>query len=205
MPDGEIRAWGSINATASRYSSVSWTSNTFTFVRCICTLSIARTQQTTAIAMAESPCYSSPQSSQYEKLSILMEQEMEQENLDSSPLRARGNDVAKYSSEKPKKPPTVTPKRFTKFFTPRPSITTRGRTQSKAGRQLRDITKNGSNRRRTVKPLKAFGKNIHRRQDPADDCGPGNPACQLKRTSIIAKSPTHFEALANAFGLPLKV
>ncbi|EME47964.1 hypothetical protein DOTSEDRAFT_123305 [Dothistroma septosporum NZE10] len=47
-----------------------------------------------------------------------------------------------------KKPPTVTPKRFTKFFTPRSTMSTRGGRQTKAGRQLQDITKNGSNRRR---------------------------------------------------------
>ncbi|KAK4631121.1 Cell division cycle protein cdt2 [Fulvia fulva] len=48
-----------------------------------------------------------------------------------------------------KKPPTVTPKRFTKFFTPRSSMSTRAGRQSKAGRQLQDITRNGSNCRRT--------------------------------------------------------
>ncbi len=70
--------------------------------------------------MASSPFYSSP-NSHYE----------DQENILSSPFRG-----------KPRRPPTVTPKRFTKFFTPRGA-----RQQSKAGRQLQDITRNGGNRR----------------------------------------------------------
>ncbi|EME86350.1 uncharacterized protein MYCFIDRAFT_124004, partial [Pseudocercospora fijiensis CIRAD86] len=51
------------------------------------------------------------------------------------------------SSQKIRKPPTVTPNRFNKFFKPRKAVSTRGGRLSKAGRQLRDITKNGANRR----------------------------------------------------------
>ncbi|KAK5731402.1 hypothetical protein LTR15_001342 [Elasticomyces elasticus] len=86
--------------------------------------------------MAELPFFSS-QASIYDSHAIT-----DQENLASSPppnLRS--------SSLKQRKPPTVTPKRFTKFFTPRASSTSTRR-QSKAGRQLRDITKNGANQRR---------------------------------------------------------
>lgn len=52
------------------------------------------------------------------------------------------------SSKKPKKPPPITPKRFTRFFTPRTNATTSSssRLSSKSGRQLRDITRNGANR-----------------------------------------------------------
>lgn len=93
--------------------------------------------------MAEEPFYSS-QGSQYDRHKI----GQDQGELDFSPQKPiHGRDVLS-SSVKPKKPPTVTPKRFNKFFTPRPSLSTRAGRQSKAGRQLRDITKNGANRRR---------------------------------------------------------
>ncbi|KAK4554386.1 hypothetical protein LTR86_008594 [Recurvomyces mirabilis] len=100
--------------------------------------------------MAELPFFSS-QGSQYEAHQILSDQE----NIASSPLtRTRSSQGPTSSSLKPRKPPTVTPKRFTKFFTPRHTLKTRGARQSKAGRQLRDITKNGINRRRQQMPLK---------------------------------------------------
>ncbi|KAK3712025.1 hypothetical protein LTR37_009337 [Vermiconidia calcicola] len=98
--------------------------------------------------MAEPPMYSS-QGSEYEKHQIFNDQE----NIESSPPNACSRNVPTLSSQKPKKPPTVTPKRFTKFFTPRNSLSTRGGRQSKAGRQLRDITKNAANRRRHSRPL----------------------------------------------------
>ena len=71
------------------------------------------------------------------------------EDLDSSyssPLR-HSSERSGLSRSRLKRPPTVTPKRFTKFFTPRDSLSTRTARQSKAGRQLRDITKNGRNSR----------------------------------------------------------
>ena len=98
--------------------------------------------------MADTPFFSS-QSSQYEQHQILHDQE----NLDSSPLKGRGDHTASLESGKAKALPTVTPKRFKKFFTPRSSVPTRGGRQSNAGRQLRDITKNGANSRRSVRPL----------------------------------------------------
>lgn len=66
----------------------------------------------------------------------------------SSPLRP-STKISLSGGQKIKKPPTVTPKRFTKFFTPRNTASTRGSRPSKAGRQLRDITQNGVNRRRS--------------------------------------------------------
>lgn len=53
------------------------------------------------------------------------------------------------ASSKPRRPPTITPKRFTRFFTPRQSVaeTRRSKTGSKAHRQLQDITKNAVNRK----------------------------------------------------------
>ncbi|KAK3680121.1 hypothetical protein LTR78_000498 [Recurvomyces mirabilis] len=100
--------------------------------------------------MAELPFFSS-QGSHYEAHQILPDQE----NIASSPLtRTRSPQGPTSSSLKPRKPPTVTPKRFTKFFAPRHTLKTRGARQSKAGRQLRDITKNGVNRRRQQMPVK---------------------------------------------------
>lgn len=85
--------------------------------------------------MAEVPFFSS-QGSEY--------------NLNSEITGQENADVL--SNQRPKKAPTVTPKRFKKFFTPRASIVSVNKRQSKAGRQLRDITKNGANRRRNANP-----------------------------------------------------
>lgn len=99
--------------------------------------------------MADEPFFSS-QGSHYEQHQILPDQE----NIPSSPPKGRSPFVSRSSNLKPRKPPTVTPKRFTKFFTPRPSLNTRSGRRSKAGRQLRDITKNGANRRRQAATVK---------------------------------------------------
>lgn len=64
----------------------------------------------------------------------------------SSPIRPSSK-ASLLGGQKVRKPPTVTPKRFTKFFTPRNSASSRNSRPSKAGRQLRDITQNGVNRR----------------------------------------------------------
>lgn len=50
------------------------------------------------------------------------------------------------TSSKPKKAPSVTPRRFRRFFTPQSSLNTTSRT-GKSGRQLRDITRNAVNRK----------------------------------------------------------
>ncbi|KAK3059093.1 hypothetical protein LTR09_000659 [Extremus antarcticus] len=120
--------------------------------------------------MAEEPFYSS-QGSHYEQHQILDEQE----NLASSPA---------LNSHKPKRPPTVTPKRFTKFFTPRNSLSSRGARQSKAGRQLRDITRNGTNRRRHPGPLQ-------RLEEEKDDESFGNdrPSKRRKHSIDVVSSP----------------
>ncbi|KAF9629385.1 hypothetical protein BFW01_g10588 [Lasiodiplodia theobromae] len=59
----------------------------------------------------------------------------------SSPLRGR-------SSNKIRKPPPITPKRFNKFFTPRTTRSSTGHGAS--GRQLRDITRNAVNRKKAT-------------------------------------------------------
>ena len=113
--------------------------------------------------MAEAPFYSS-QGSHYERHRILQE---DQENIASSPPRSP-NVVLRSSALRPKALPTVTPKRFTKFFTPRPSLPGRGGRPSKAGRQLRDITKNGANRRR--QPLSLQERLLGKDADDTDVC-----------------------------------
>ncbi|KAK5137315.1 hypothetical protein LTR08_000285 [Meristemomyces frigidus] len=100
--------------------------------------------------MAEEPFHSS-QDSHYERHRILSE---DQENIASSPPRPRSPPTLRSSTLRPKALPTVTPKRFTKFFTPRASFPSRGGRQSKAGRQLQDITRNGANRRRHTAPVR---------------------------------------------------
>ena len=98
--------------------------------------------------MEEEPPIFSSQASIFEEHEIKLP-DTNKENVPYSPSRARSERIANLSSQKPKALPTVTPKRFTKFFTPR-TLSGRGGRQSKAGRQLRDITKNGANRRRTA-------------------------------------------------------
>ncbi|ORY15337.1 Lethal(2)denticleless protein [Clohesyomyces aquaticus] len=52
-------------------------------------------------------------------------------------------------SRKPKKPPPITPKRFTRFFTPRSSVhgSSHANSLRRSGRQLQDITQMAINRR----------------------------------------------------------
>ncbi|KAK4539953.1 hypothetical protein LTR36_009923 [Oleoguttula mirabilis] len=95
--------------------------------------------------------FPSSQDSHYEEHRILSE---DQENIASSPPRPHSPRATRSSNLKPKALPTVTPKRFTKFFTPRASFSARGGRQSKAGRQLRDITKNGANRKSHALPVR---------------------------------------------------
>jgi WD40 repeat protein len=120
--------------------------------------------------MAEEPMYSS-QDSEYERHRILEDQE----NVNSSPLT---------QNRKPKRPPTVTPKRFTKFFTPRASLSSRGGRQSKAGRQLRDITRNGLNRRRI-----SGGKSLLDPEDKHSTATSERPFKRRKRSIDIGSSP----------------
>ncbi|SMY21556.1 unnamed protein product [Zymoseptoria tritici ST99CH_1A5] len=71
----------------------------------------------------------------------------------SSPLRAHIRTGRISSTQKIKKPATVTPRRLNKFFAPRNTASGRGTRQSKAGRELRDITQNGANTRKPGAPL----------------------------------------------------
>lgn len=129
--------------------------------------------------MAELPFTSSQGSHSDAQPSIL-----DHDILPSSPLKARSDVAAslRSSSLKPKKPPTVTPKRFTKFFAPRSNTSSgRGGQQSKAGRQLRDITQNGNNRRRTTLGLGLGGD--------GDDLFLSRPIKRRKQSFDIPSSP----------------
>ncbi|KAK3069665.1 hypothetical protein LTR53_011809 [Teratosphaeriaceae sp. CCFEE 6253] len=98
--------------------------------------------------MAEAPFFSSQGSSNYDRHHVLLS---DQENLASSPPAS--SPLASHCHDlKPRALPTVTPKRFTKFFTPRASLRTRSGRPSKAGRQLRDITRSGANGTRPTLP-----------------------------------------------------
>ena len=66
------------------------------------------------------------------------------ENLTSSPLLPSSQ-----STSKRKQPPTVTPKRFTRFFTPRSSLG-QGSKIGASRQALRDITASGANRKSTT-------------------------------------------------------
>ena len=91
--------------------------------------------------MDQSVC--SPQESLYE-----LENHIPDENPTSSPRLP-----SKHSSGKRKQPPTVTPKRFTRFFTPRSSL--ENGVKISASRQvLRDITASGANHKRTERRRK---------------------------------------------------
>ena len=122
----------------------------------------------------------------------------------SSPLATRSSS----SHSRLRKAPTVTPKRFTKFFTPRASLSTRGARQSKAGRQLRDITKNGANRRRqllpfkddiskhiqedeeTIRPLKRRRTSVHLQSSPPQS----SPLKHVEAAGEVSHSLPDFEA-----------
>ncbi|CAK3974335.1 related to WD40 repeat-containing L2DTL [Lecanosticta acicola] len=93
--------------------------------------------------MAEAPP-SSSQDTFYEEHQI----SLGKENV-SSPSRPQSSSGTLLSTRKERRNPTVTPKRFNKFFAPRSSQSTRGGRQSKARRQLQDITRNAVNQRRS--------------------------------------------------------
>lgn len=129
--------------------------------------------------MADLP-FTSSQGSHHDAQPSILDHDI----LPSSPLKARSDVAAslRSSSLKPKKPPTVTPKRFTKFFAPRSNtLSGRGGQQSKAGRQLRDITQNGNNRRKTTLGLGLGGD--------GDDLFSSRPVKRRKQSFDIPSSP----------------
>lgn len=143
--------------------------------------------------MADAPPASS-QDSHYEKYQIPIEKENASSPL--GPPTTRSNTIL--SSQKIKKPPTVTPKRFTKFFTPRSTLSTRGGRQSKAGRQLQDITKNGANRR--SKGLITGDEFV---ADSRDDITSSRPLKRRKFSTDPSSSPPQSSPLKHVQTAPL--
>ena len=66
----------------------------------------------------------------------------QEQMIPSSPM---GPPPSSITSSKPKKAPSITPRRFTRFFTPVSTLSARSRS-SKSGQKLRDITKSANNR-----------------------------------------------------------
>lgn len=94
----------------------------------------------------------------------------------SSPLAPPSQ--SSVTNNKPKKPPPITPNRFNRFFKLRSPNSSSG-TASSAGRQLRDITKNGSNLRSGADtPL----TDLH-----FEDIHPDRPAKRRRRSSSPSK------------------
>lgn len=150
--------------------------------------------------MAEELLYSS-QGSYYERYQIMADG---QENIpsspptagQSSPARRMSPRLVKSSSVKPKGLPTITPKRFTKFFTPRSTLSGHGGRQSKAARTLRDITKNGANGRRHT----TFGKDDWPRVLAEE----GERSAKRRKTSFdTASSPPQSSPLKHVQGQDL--
>lgn len=131
--------------------------------------------------MEEAPFFSS-QGSQFDNHQ-LQPAIPDQENIASSPLRARTTGYQN-DSGKLKKPPTVTPKRFNKFFTPRDTTSSSKNRPSKAGRQLKDITRDAINRR------KSSGSDVFLsiNKDGQDEHAV-RPAKRRKHSFDIASSP----------------
>lgn len=69
------------------------------------------------------------------------------EPISEMPSSSPPQSTSTMANRKPKKPPPITPKRFTRFFTPRNSKqgSTGGRTISKSGRQLQELTRSAIN------------------------------------------------------------
>lgn len=99
----------------------------------------------------------------------------------SSPIRPLGSQ----SSDKPKRRPTVTPRTFTRFFTPRSSLE-RGRKVGASRQILRDITLSGSNRKHVSKRGKQLDNQI---QTIEHDHGEGFADISKKRKRYQPISP----------------
>ncbi|KAG8530235.1 uncharacterized protein KY384_004735 [Bacidia gigantensis] len=109
-------------------------------------------------------------------------------NLDSSPILP----TFQFSNPiRPRKPPTITPRSFTRFFTPKSSIKRNSKTGS--SRQiLRDITASGNNRRGGRGQVKGFIS--------LDDDVYSESALRAKRRRKLPPTP----ALTPDFSSPLK-
>ena len=94
------------------------------------------------------------------------------------------------SSSRPRRPPPITPKRFTRFFTPRTS--TRKVTEisiSKSGRQLRDITQEALNRRHDSQQRLTQRKSMLFADVPQDEMVQKTPSTSSSRKRKALPSP----------------
>lgn len=104
----------------------------------------------------------------------------------SSPLRP----LSSQGTDKPKRKPTVTPRTFTRFFTPRSSL---GRSRKiGASRQiLKDITESGSNRKGCYRRRRQVGGRIQSLEECDDyDDGFSDISQKRKRYQPISPDPT---------------
>ncbi|KAF4551252.1 WD domain-containing protein 37 [Elsinoe fawcettii] len=102
----------------------------------------------------------------------------------SSQVRAMAN-------SRPKRPPTITPKRFTRFFTPRQSVSDTRKTKhaTRASRKLRDITKNAVNQ----KPTSAMHQSTKIEDDEIENLTPRRSK-RRKLTPIPESSPIQLQS-----------
>lgn len=96
--------------------------------------------------------------------------------------------IESIESIKVKRPPPITPRRFTRFFTPRSSSDRSGNasSQGRSGRQLRDITANAINRRAADQSHKASGLFTNGLDDENGDVQTPRPS---KRRKLISPPP----------------
>lgn len=88
------------------------------------------------------------------------------------------------STAKPKQLPTITPRRFKRFFTPRSSLR-ENPTTSSSSRVLRDITASGSNSRSLARP-----RTVSKRAEKPDEDGTeAVPYTSRKRKRAILVTP----------------
>lgn len=90
--------------------------------------------------------------------------------------------------EKPKRKATVTPRTFTRFFTPRSSLGRNGKI-GKSRKILRDITESGSNRNSGSGQRRNVGDKIHSLEEGDDDDDDGFLDIPQKRKRYQPLSP----------------
>lgn len=104
--------------------------------------------------------------------------------------------MATTGSRKPKRPPPITPKRFTRFFTPRNSKNASSRAAvSRSGRQLQDITRAAANRgnaapRTTPRKTVNFADIENQMQTPQSSSRKRKSAYLSPETSPVQSSPS---------------
>ncbi|KAF2723664.1 WD40 repeat-like protein [Polychaeton citri CBS 116435] len=112
-----------------------------------------------------------------------------QENITSSSPQTAA------ASRKPRKPPTITPKRFTRFFTPRHTGSSRGSNNSRASRRLRDITKEAVNRKGYATPTQRRQYDVLELSVSEDIDISSRPVKRRKYSIDLSSSPPQLPAV----------